>query len=116
MWRAFPYLLLIDTTYNTNMYKRLFVQFVGVTSTSKTFCIAQAVIFREQLCNFTWPLGRLKDMLGDCREPRVILTDKDQALMKSCDIVFLEAAKNLCRWHITQNIKKKHESFSDSYF
>ncbi|XP_076925398.1 protein FAR1-RELATED SEQUENCE 5-like [Bidens hawaiensis] len=48
MWRAFPNLLLIDTTYNTNMYKWPFVQFVGVTSTSKSFCIAHAVIFKEQ--------------------------------------------------------------------
>ncbi|XP_076952012.1 protein FAR-RED ELONGATED HYPOCOTYL 3-like [Bidens hawaiensis] len=85
MWRAFPDLLLIDTTYNTNMYKWPFVQFVGVTSTSKSFCIAHAVIFREQECTFTWALERLKGMLVDCREPRVILTDKDQALIKSCE-------------------------------
>ncbi|XP_076958700.1 protein FAR-RED ELONGATED HYPOCOTYL 3-like [Bidens hawaiensis] len=56
MWRAFPDLLLIDTTYNTNMYKWPFVQFVGVALTSKSFCIAHAVIFREQECNFTWAL------------------------------------------------------------
>ncbi|XP_076942022.1 protein FAR1-RELATED SEQUENCE 5-like [Bidens hawaiensis] len=111
MWRAFPDLLLIDTTYNTNMYKWPFVQFVGVMSTSKSFYIAHAVIFREQECNFTWALDRLKDMLVDCREPHVILTDKDQALMKSCEIVFPNATKNLCRWHIMQNIQKKHKSF-----
>ncbi|XP_076896592.1 protein FAR1-RELATED SEQUENCE 5-like [Bidens hawaiensis] len=110
MWRAFPDLLLIDTTYNTNMYKWPFVQFVGVTSTSKSFCIAHAVIFKEKECNFTWALERLKGMLVDCREPRVILTDKDQALMKSCEKVFSNATKNLCRWHIFQNIKKKHKS------
>ncbi|XP_076933134.1 uncharacterized protein LOC143598935 [Bidens hawaiensis] len=48
MWRAFPHLLLIDTTYNTNMYKWPFVQFLGVTSTSKSFCIAHAVLLRER--------------------------------------------------------------------
>ncbi|XP_076921526.1 PKS-NRPS hybrid synthetase cheA-like [Bidens hawaiensis] len=83
MWRAFPDLLLIDTTYNTNM---------------------------EQECNFTWALERLKDMLVDCREPRVILTDKDQALMKSCETVFPNAIKNFCRWHIMQTIQRKHKS------
>ncbi|XP_076947264.1 uncharacterized protein LOC143619142 [Bidens hawaiensis] len=40
MWRAFPEVLMIDTTYNTNMYDWLLVQFIGVTSTSKSFCIA----------------------------------------------------------------------------
>ncbi|XP_076953166.1 protein FAR1-RELATED SEQUENCE 6-like [Bidens hawaiensis] len=110
MWRVFPDLLLIDTTYNTNMYKWPFVQFVGVTSTSKSFCIAHAVIFREQECNFTWALERLKHMLVDCREPRVILTDKDQALMNACETIFPNATKNLCRWHIMQNIQRKHKS------
>ncbi|XP_076935314.1 protein FAR1-RELATED SEQUENCE 5-like [Bidens hawaiensis] len=117
MWRAFPDLLLIDTTYNTNMYKWPFVQFVGVTSTSKSFCIAHAVIFREQECKFTWALERLKHMLVDCREPHVILTDKDQALMNTCETVFPNATKNLCRWHIMQNIQRKHKSlFQDDIF
>ncbi|XP_076946626.1 protein FAR-RED IMPAIRED RESPONSE 1-like [Bidens hawaiensis] len=115
MWRAFPDLLLFDTTYNTNMYKWLFVQFVGVTSTSKSFCIAHAVSFRQQECNFTWALERLKDMLNNCRELRVILTNMDQALMKSGETVFPEATKNLCRWHITQNLKKKHKSLFQTY-
>ncbi|XP_076932063.1 uncharacterized protein LOC143597442 [Bidens hawaiensis] len=78
MWRAFPDLLLIDTT--------------------------------EQDCNFTWDLERLKHMLVECREPRVILTDKDQALMNACETVFPNATKNLCRWHIMQNIQRKHKS------
>ncbi|XP_076921468.1 PKS-NRPS hybrid synthetase cheA-like [Bidens hawaiensis] len=117
MWRAFPDLLLIDTTYNTNMYKWPFVQFVGVTSTSKSFCIAHVVIFREQECKFTWALERLKHMLVDCREPHVILTDKDQALMNACETVFPNATKNLCRWHIMQNIQRKHKSlFQDDIF
>jgi hypothetical protein len=30
MWRAFPHLMLIDTTYKTNMYNISFVEFVGV--------------------------------------------------------------------------------------
>ncbi|XP_076933071.1 uncharacterized protein LOC143598845 [Bidens hawaiensis] len=34
MWCASPAVLLIDTAYNTNMYEWLFVQFIGVTSTS----------------------------------------------------------------------------------
>ncbi|XP_076948292.1 putative protein FAR1-RELATED SEQUENCE 10 [Bidens hawaiensis] len=56
MWRAFPDVLLIDTTYNTNLYKWLYVQFFGVASTSNSFCIALAVIIREREVNFTWAL------------------------------------------------------------
>ncbi|XP_076946343.1 uncharacterized protein LOC143617766 [Bidens hawaiensis] len=38
--------------------------------------------------------------------PRVILIDRDLALMNACNVVFPDAAKLLCRWHISQNVKK----------
>ncbi|XP_076945286.1 protein FAR-RED IMPAIRED RESPONSE 1-like [Bidens hawaiensis] len=97
MWRAFPEVLMIDTTYNTNMYDWPLVQFIGVTSISKSFCIATAFVIRERQRNFTWALEKLKQMLDDCMEPRVILTDADHALMNACDAVFPNATKNLCR-------------------
>ena len=109
LWRAFPEVLLIDTTYKTNMYDWPFVQFVGMTSTSKTFCIAHAFIIREREQNFTWALEKLKEMLDDNVEPRVILTDRDKALMNSCDMVFPKATKNLCRWHISENIRRTYK-------
>ncbi|XP_076899600.1 uncharacterized protein LOC143553494 [Bidens hawaiensis] len=47
MWRAFPEVLMIDTTYNTSMYDWSLVRFIGVMSTSKSFCIATAFVIRE---------------------------------------------------------------------
>ncbi|XP_076944461.1 protein FAR1-RELATED SEQUENCE 5-like [Bidens hawaiensis] len=107
MWRAFLEVLMIDTTYNTNMYDWPLVQFIGVTSTSQSFCIAAAFVIRERQRNFSWALEKLKQMLDDCMEPRVILTDADQALMNACDAVFPNATKNLCRRHISENIRRK---------
>ncbi|XP_076896069.1 protein FAR-RED IMPAIRED RESPONSE 1-like [Bidens hawaiensis] len=107
MWRAFPEVLMIDTTYNTNMYDWPLVQFIGVTSTSKSFCIATSFVIRERQRNFTWAMEKLKQMLDDCMEPFVILTDADQALMNARDTVFPNATKNLCRWHISENIRRK---------
>ncbi|XP_076933879.1 protein FAR-RED ELONGATED HYPOCOTYL 3-like [Bidens hawaiensis] len=72
MWRAFPEVLMIDTTYSTNMYDWPLVQFIGVTSTSKSFCIATTFVIKEQQRNFTWALEKLKQMLDDCMEPCVI--------------------------------------------
>jgi hypothetical protein len=37
MWCAFPHVLMIDATYNTNMYDLPFVQVVGMTSTNQSF-------------------------------------------------------------------------------
>lgn len=107
LWRAFPEVLLIDTTYKTNMYDWPFVQFVGITSTSKTFIIANAFLMRETEYHFTWALEKLKELLDDLVEPRLIMTDRDLALMNSCEKVFPNATHNLCRWHISENIMRR---------
>ncbi|XP_076943183.1 protein FAR1-RELATED SEQUENCE 5-like [Bidens hawaiensis] len=106
MFRSFPHVLIIDTTYNTNVYRLPLVQIVGVTSTGKTITIALSFIPKEKEDNFRWVLTRLKKMLHECMMPRVILTDRDLALINACNVVFPDAAKFLCRWHISQNIKK----------
>ncbi|KAI3802564.1 hypothetical protein L1987_30701 [Smallanthus sonchifolius] len=114
MWRAFPHVLMIDATYKTNMYRLPFVQVVGVTSTHRSFCVAHAFISKEREENFVWVLLQIKAMLQKCMEPRVIVTDKDKALMNACDKIFLDCSKNLCRCHIHENIAKHcWASFTD---
>ncbi|GJV04738.1 FAR1-related sequence 5-like protein [Tanacetum coccineum] len=87
IWRAFPHI-------------------VGVTSTGKTFCIAFAFISEEKMDNYKWVLECLKLTLDECMLPRVIITDRDLALMNACEKVFPNATRLLCRWHISQNILK----------
>jgi histone-lysine N-methyltransferase SETD2 len=106
LWRAFPHVLMIDATYKTNVYRLPFVQIVGVTSTHKTFCIAHAFLSKEREENFVWMLEMLRGLLHKCMEPRVILTDRDLALMNACKRVFPNATRCLCRWHIGHNIAK----------
>jgi histone-lysine N-methyltransferase SETD2 len=104
LWRAFPHVMLIDATYKTNEYRIPFVQIVGMTSTNQSFCIAHAFIVKEKTSNYTWVLERLKDLLEGSMEPRVIVTDRDLALMSACASVFPDATKLLCRCHIQRNI------------
>ncbi|GKA75216.1 FAR1-related sequence 5-like protein [Tanacetum coccineum] len=106
IWRAFPHVLMIDATYKTNKYNMPFVEIVGVTSTGKTFCIAFAFISEEKMDNYKWVLECLKLTLDECMLPRVIITDRDLALMNACEKVFPNATRLLCRWHISQNILK----------
>ncbi|KAJ0548314.1 putative OTU domain, MULE transposase domain, FHY3/FAR1 family [Helianthus annuus] len=106
LWRAFPHVLLIDATYKTNRYKMPLVQIIGVTSTLMSFCIAHAFVSNEKQENFTWVLQRLRHSLDSVMEPRVIVTDRDRALMNACATVFPRARHSLCRWHIQQNIFK----------
>ena len=114
MWCAFPHVLMIDATYKTNMYNMAFVQVVGMASTNQSFSIAHAFIAAEKADNYLWVLERIKSMLGDCMEPRVIVTDRELALMNACDQIFPNAYKFLCRFHIQQNIlRNSKKAFND---
>ncbi|XP_022019017.2 uncharacterized protein LOC110919048 [Helianthus annuus] len=106
MWRAFPHVLMIDATYKTNMYNLPFLQVVGMSSTNHTFCVAHAFLSNEQEATYVWVLERVRSMLHECMEPRVILTDRDQALINACRKIFPGAHRYLCRFHILQNIVK----------
>ncbi|KAG8500818.1 hypothetical protein CXB51_002927 [Gossypium anomalum] len=103
--RAFLHVLIVDAMYKTNKYDLPFVQIVGVTSTNKTFSIAFAFIINEKE-NYNWALTCLKLTLAERMYPRVIVTDRELALMNACQQVFPDATWLLCGWHITENIKK----------
>ncbi|XP_021991962.1 uncharacterized protein LOC110888762 [Helianthus annuus] len=60
IWRAFPYVLIIDVTYKANHYNMPFLEVVGVTSTNKTFSITFAFMHNEKTINYTWVLNCLK--------------------------------------------------------
>ncbi|KAK5793447.1 hypothetical protein PVK06_034593 [Gossypium arboreum] len=85
------------------------IQIVGTTSTNKTFSIAFAFIINEKEENYNWALSCLKLTLEECMYPRVIVMDRELALMNACQQVFPDATRLLCKWHITENIKKHCE-------
>nr|XP_043611770.1 protein FAR1-RELATED SEQUENCE 5-like [Erigeron canadensis] len=95
IWRAFPHVLIIDAMYKTNYYNLPFVEIVGVTSTNKTFLIAFAFIQNERTTNHTWVLNCLKLTLDCCMHPRVIVTDRELALVNACKEIFPDATQLL---------------------
>ncbi|KAJ9541940.1 hypothetical protein OSB04_028446, partial [Centaurea solstitialis] len=88
MWQAFPHVVFMDATYKTNKYNLPFLE-IGVTSTNKTFSIAFAFMYNEQTSNYTWALTCLKLTINGSFWPRVIVTDRDLALMKACEEVLM---------------------------
>ena len=99
---------LIDSTYKTNKYILPLLDVVGVTPTRITFFVAFAYLEREQLNNVVWALQRFQGLfLRRDALPRVIVTDRDLALMNAVKVVFLEATNLLCWFHIDKNVKAK---------
>nr|KAJ0208671.1 hypothetical protein LSAT_V11C400191360 [Lactuca sativa] len=109
IWKAFPHVLIIDATYKTNKYGMPFVQIVGTTSTNKTFSIAFAFIVNEKEENYNWVLTCLKSTLEKCMHPRVIVTDRELALMNACQQVFPGATRK--HWRRTFKIDDEWKAF-----
>ena len=106
-WRAFPHVLLMDATYKTNRYRMPLLKIVCVTATNMTFCIAFMFMHLEKVFNYTWALRCLQSTMDGCTGPRVIVTDRELALMNASAQVFPEAKKLLYRWHIYRSILSK---------
>ena len=61
--RTFSTVLVLDSTYKTNKYRIPLPDFVGNTSTMKTFSIAFAYMMSERQDNVYWSLERYREML-----------------------------------------------------
>ena len=112
---AFNIVLLMDSTYKTNIYRLPLLEIVGVTSTRLTFSVAFVLLSNERENNFIWTLQKLKGLFfrGDMY-PQVIVSNRDLALMNAISVVFPEATNILCRFHINKNVKAKCKMFVDS--
>ncbi|MFQ6631241.1 hypothetical protein Gotur_008631 [Gossypium turneri] len=95
-----------------NKYDLPFVQIVGVTSTNKTFSIAFAFIINEKDENYNWALTCLKLTLEECMYPRVIMSDRELALMNACQQTVLIESPT---WILYSENYKKLQSMLSEY-
>jgi len=105
---TFPTVLVMDSTYKTNNYRMLLFEIVGCTSTKMTYSVGFAFLHFELEDDFTWALTKVKGLLSSKDNmPKVIVTDKDDALMNVVDTVFPETYTMLCFFHIGKNVRAK---------
>ncbi|XP_052208410.1 protein FAR-RED IMPAIRED RESPONSE 1-like [Diospyros lotus] len=111
--KVFPHVLIMDCTYKTNRYRYPLLQIVGVTSTELTFPVAFAFMDHEYEDNYTWAMERLQSLMGSNIFPRVVVTDRELALINAIHKVFPNATTLLCRWHISKNVLANCKKFFD---
>lgn len=105
MLNTFPTVLVLDSTYKTNMYRIPLFEIVGVTSTNMTYCVSFS---SEKEGNFTWVLEKLVALLSSkLNMPKVVVTDRDNALMNVVAKVLPETVALLCYFHIRKNVRAK---------
>ncbi|XP_068503635.1 protein FAR1-RELATED SEQUENCE 5-like, partial [Phaseolus vulgaris] len=105
---SFNIVLMMDSTYKTNRYRMPLFEVVGVTSTRLTFSAAFMLLASEHHHNFVWALDKLKGLfLRVDSYPKVVVSDRDIALMNAIHVVFPKTVNLLCRFHIDKNVKAK---------
>ncbi|KAK9104797.1 hypothetical protein Scep_021641 [Stephania cephalantha] len=112
--RYFPHMLIVDCTYKTNRFKYPLLEIVGVTSTSMTFIAVHAFLAKEKMSDYEWALRQLRELLVRWTRPGVILTGRDQALIRAVEEVFPSCTHLLCGWHVNKNVHARtRELFSN---
>jgi len=101
LFNTFSSVLVLDSTYKTNKYCLLLLELVGNTSTQLTFSIGFAYVMSDKEDNVSWALERCCELLhSKAIYPKVIVTDRDNALMNVVDTIFPEVTAMLCEYHI----------------
>jgi hypothetical protein len=112
--RRYGAVVLLDSTYKTNIFRMPMLHGVGTTCTHQTFSAFVCFMRRERAEDYQWTLKCLRSIFeANDVAPRVFVTDREQALMNALETEFPLAHNMLCIWHINQNIAAKFKaSFS----
>ncbi|XP_074297965.1 protein FAR1-RELATED SEQUENCE 5-like [Silene latifolia] len=112
LFRAYPYVVIHDSTYKTNMYKNPLIEMVGVTPIGSSFLIACSMIPTESEECYSWLLKKLADILDVTgASPSVFVTDRELGLINALKAVFPGVDHLLCRWHVKKAINVKALKF-----
>ncbi|XP_026450699.1 protein FAR1-RELATED SEQUENCE 5-like [Papaver somniferum] len=109
--RCFHQILFMYCTYKTNKYNMPILNFVGKTSTKSTFTVVFCFLKDETKESYMWELKKMKLLYQEGYTPRVLITDKEQALMWAIPRVFLYARHHLCTFHIWNNVQTNCKRF-----
>jgi len=108
LFNNFPTVLIMDSTYKTNLYRMPLFEIVGVTSTYLTYLVGFAFMTSEKEDNFTWALQMLLKLLGPNSDmPKVVVTDRDTDMMNVVANVLLDISAILCYFHVGKNVRSR---------
>ncbi|XP_028072968.1 protein FAR1-RELATED SEQUENCE 5-like [Camellia sinensis] len=109
-YAKFGDVLMFDSTYRTNAYKKPFVMLAGVTNHFRTTIFACVLLANETIDTYTWVLETFMEAM-DNKAPVSVLTDEDKAMREANRRVFLDARHRLCNWHLGKNaVSNVHKS------
>ncbi|CAG8696391.1 10298_t:CDS:2 [Cetraspora pellucida] len=105
--RTYSSVLFMDCTYKTNKFGMPLLDVIGVTSFNTTFFICFVFLKDEREEDYKWALSRVSHLFDGIKKPKVIITDRELALMNGIRQIFSDSKNILCIWHVEKNILAK---------
>lgn len=109
----FPNIFIMDSTYKNSRYKMPLLDITGISSFNTSFYSGFAFLKGESEEDYIWALKMFSKNLGE-KQPKVIITDGQNALINAINIVFPECTHLISVWHtekdISINCKKYFET------
>ncbi|XP_052627581.1 protein FAR-RED IMPAIRED RESPONSE 1-like [Lactuca sativa] len=115
--KVFSNIFIMDCTYKTNKYNMPLLDIIGVSCFNTSFYSGFVFLEREDEDSYIWALSVFKKTLEN-REPSVIMSDRELALMNAINMVFPNTTNLLCIWHIEKNVLancKKHFPHTEEF-
>ncbi|KAJ6830163.1 protein FAR1-RELATED SEQUENCE 5-like [Iris pallida] len=94
-----------DMTYRTSSYGRPFAPFYGVNHHKQIVFFGAALLYDESEESFKWLLTTFKEAMSG-KQPTVILTDHDEAIVHATASVWQDTTYCTCVWHVYHNANK----------
>ncbi|XP_057808414.1 protein FAR1-RELATED SEQUENCE 5-like [Salvia miltiorrhiza] len=112
-YQHFGDVIFVDATYKTNKYDLICVPIVGINHHRMNVMFAIAFLSNEKTESYEWLFSTFLESMYH-REPSIIFSDQDQALMNGVDVTFRDAKHWLCQWHINKNTGKQFGHFNQN--
>ncbi|XP_058222972.1 protein FAR1-RELATED SEQUENCE 5-like [Rhododendron vialii] len=102
-YMCFGDVLIFDSTYRTNAYRKPLVILVGVNSHFQTAIFGYTLLTAETVEAYTWVLERFLNSM-DHKKPVSVMTDGDKAIRRAIKTVLPDVNHRLCKWHLKKNV------------
>ena len=103
---ANPDVLLMDCTYRTNKYKLPLLHILGCTNLQTFFSAGFCFLSNETYTDYYWAIANFLRKTG-VQQPRVFISDQEEALKTSARSLLPGVPQLLCVWHINKNVQTK---------
>lgn len=108
--------LVFDTTYRTNAYRKPFVILAGVNNHWQTTIFGCALLVDEKVETYLWVLATFLEVMKG-KTPTSVVTDGDKAMRSAIVQMLPNSHHRLCQWHIQRNAVTniRIHGFSDKF-